>query len=351
MSDPLLIYGATGYTGRLVVEGALRLGLRPVLGGRNHAKLAALAGPLGLEYRVAPLAFATRLDAALEGIRVVLHAAGPFAETAQSMAEACIRVGAHYLDLTGEADVIEDLARRHAEARARGVMLMPAVGFDVVASDCLAAYVARQFPTAERIRFGIRGLGLISRGSAKTFIGHGGRPIWVRWNGRLVPAPAPIRERTFDYGDGPTNSVNMNWGDVTAAYYTTGVPNVEVYFESTPLLRAILASHRALGGLLSTPAIQFWGRLQTEFMPDGPTEEERARVQTVIVVEAEDGAARRAAARQRGPQAYTFTAMSAPEVARRALLGDVELGFQTPGRVYGPDFPLQFDGVSREDLE
>src|SRR5207244_8638585 len=138
----------TGYSGRLAVDALLAAGIRPLLAGRDARKLVALGERLGLEHRVAPLDDAGRLDAALAGARVVLHAAGPFSHTATPMVDACLRSGAHYLDLTGEVLVIEAIARRDAEARTRGVMLMPAVGFDVVATDCLAAHVAGALPGA-----------------------------------------------------------------------------------------------------------------------------------------------------------------------------------------------------------
>jgi short subunit dehydrogenase-like uncharacterized protein len=70
----------------------------------------------------------------------------------------------------------------------------------------------------------------------------------------------------------------------------------------------------------------------------------------VIVVEAEDGCGGRAVSRLRTPEAYTFTGMSALAVAQRVLAGDLEPGFQTPGRVYGPDFVLSLPGTTREDL-
>src|SRR5215470_16168250 len=85
MSDPLLIYGATGFTGRLMTRAALERGLRPLLGGRDESKLAAMADPLGLEYRAVSLADPNRLERALHDVRVVLHSAGPFSQTASPM--------------------------------------------------------------------------------------------------------------------------------------------------------------------------------------------------------------------------------------------------------------------------
>src|SRR4029077_16676908 len=116
-----------------------------------------------LPYRVASLADRFALDGALRGIDVVLHAAGPFSATARPMVDACLRTGTHYLDITAEIRVIEALARRDAEARARGIMIMPGVGFDVVPSDCLAAHVARRLPGARRLAFGLTGLAFVTR--------------------------------------------------------------------------------------------------------------------------------------------------------------------------------------------
>ena len=109
-------------------------------GGRQALKLVSLLRPdvLLLDIEMPGLA----------GIDVVMHCAGPFAQTSRPMADACLRTRVHYLDITGEIAVFEALAARDAEARARGVMLLPGVGFDVVPSDCLAAHRAHVFPAS-----------------------------------------------------------------------------------------------------------------------------------------------------------------------------------------------------------
>jgi short subunit dehydrogenase-like uncharacterized protein len=349
-ADSLLIYGASGYTGRLVAQGALELGLRPILAGRNGAKLAAIAGPLGLEHRVASLHDPAQLAAALRGVRLVLHAAGPYSETARPMVEACLRAGAHYLDVSGEVDVIEALAARHAAARERGIVIMPAVGFDVVATDCLGVHVARRLPGATRLVYGLRGLTLAARGSMKTAIEQMGRPTPVRRGGRVTHVPPLSLVRTFDYGDGPRASVAVSWGDVATTWYTTGIGDTEVYFEETPVLRTALTASLTLGPVLQTGPWQAWLKMHCDFLlPPGPSETERAAIRTVVVAEASDGNGRVVRARLHAPQAYSLTALTAPAIAQRVLAGDVELGFQTPGRVYGADYVLGFPGVHRED--
>src|SRR5215468_5184508 len=150
MAARLLVYGATGYTGRLVVHAARTRGLRPILAGRDARALAMLAEPLGLAWRAAPIDVPERLADALRDVDVVLNVAGPFEATAEPLARACLATGTHYLDVTGEIPVFEALHRWRAEAARRGVMLMPGVGFIVVPSDCLAGHLAARLPGAHR---------------------------------------------------------------------------------------------------------------------------------------------------------------------------------------------------------
>jgi short subunit dehydrogenase-like uncharacterized protein len=347
-SDPFLIYGVTGYTGRLMARMARERGLRPVLSGRNAARLAELATELGLEYRVASLE--AGLDEALRGMRTVIHAAGPFGGTWRPMVEACMRAGCHYLDVSGEWAAIEGVRQYGGEARRRGVMLMPAVGFDVVPSDCLALHVARRLPGARRLRLAVSGLDLISRGSVKTLAEFAGREIHIRRGGELVGIPPGSLQREFDFGAGPRLCFALSWADLGTAYYTTGIPDLEVYYEANPMLRMNLTANRWFGDLLGTSPARSWFEFFASGLPEGPAETERVGRHGRVVAEVEDDAGRRARSRLCTPEAYTFTCDTALAIARRVLAGDLETGFQTPARVYGPDFVLTFPGVTREDF-
>jgi short subunit dehydrogenase-like uncharacterized protein len=88
------------------------------------------------------------LDAALMEVPLILHAGGPFYRTYRAVADACLRTRRHYLDVTGEIAVFEGLAALGPAAQEAGVMLLPGVGFDVVPSDCLAAYLKSRLPDA-----------------------------------------------------------------------------------------------------------------------------------------------------------------------------------------------------------
>jgi len=350
MTGPWLLYGANGYTGELVARLAAARGHRPVLAGRRADAVCALSDELGLERRLFSLDVPARVDEALAGMSVVLHCAGPFSRTSRPMADACLRAHAHYLDVTGEIEVLEALAARDAEARAAGVMLLPGCGFDVVPTDCLAAHLARRLPGARRLALGFRATGRLSRGTATTAIEGLGRPGLVRRGGALTPVPAAWKGRAIDFGDGPRPAVTIPWGDVSTAWHSTGIPDVEVYMAAPLRLRAFLRASRFLGPVLGSEAVRRFLAARVRAGAPGPSPEERRRGRAFAWGEAEDDAGQRVASRLAMPEGYTLTAQAALAVVERVLAGEAPAGFQTPSKTYGPDFVLALEGVSHTDL-
>lgn len=353
MSPQLVIYGAYGYTGELVVQRALERGLRPLLSGRDPLKLAEVAVRYGLEHRAARLNRPAELDALLRGAHAVLHCAGPFALTAPAMVEACLRGGIHYLDITGEIEVFEALAGRDAQARQAGVMLLPGVGFDVVPSDCLAAHLKRRLPSATHLRLAVGGITGVSHGTATTALlgmGQSEQGGLVRRAGALTRVPLGQLTRTVDLGEGPVLAVNLPLGDVVTAFHSTGIPNIEMFIAAgaggatalrlsgrlAPLLRAAPV-RRALVGLVRRG-------------PRGPSEELRQNGRALLWGQVEDAQGNRAETRLRTPEVYAFTACTAVAAAELVLSQVVRPGFQTPASMYGPDFVLGFTGVTRTDI-
>ena len=346
-----LCYGSNGSTGQLIVERALERGLRPVLAGRNAEAIERQAASLGLEHRVFPLDEPSALDAGLAGIDVVIHCAGPFARTSRPMADACLRVGAHYLDITGEIEVFEALAARDAEAKGKGVMLLPGVGFDVVPSDCLAAHLARRLPTATRLALGFQALGGLSRGTATTMIESGGQGGMVRRGGVLVPVPAAWKTRRIDFGAGPRLATTIPWGDVATAFYSTGIGDVEVYVAVPSSARRTMIVSRYVGWLLGMAPVRALLLRAVRRRPPGPDSAARARGVSRLWGEATDAEGRRVVSRLTGPEGYTLTALTAVAAVERVLDGRVRPGFQTPSLAFGADFVMEIDGITREDLD
>ncbi|MEE7442161.1 saccharopine dehydrogenase family protein [Methylobacterium oryzae] len=345
----ILIYGATGYTGQLLAAHAVGQGLRPILAGRDPEKLRPLAARLNLEMRAARLDDAAGLQSALAGVAAVIHAAGPFSRTARPMAEACLAAGAHYVDITGEIAVLEALAAKDAAAKAAGIVLLPAAGFDVVPSDCLAAHLAGRVPGATHLRISIGGFGGFSRGTARTMVEGIAWGTRVRRDGRIVELPSPPRA-TADFGTGPRRTVGLGWGDVSSAWYSTGVPNIDVYFEAFPAMAAAAGLPAGIRRIIAGGTAQRLINRGIDRLPEGPSAAAREKARSTFLAEAWDGAGRRAASRMETPEGYTLTVWTALEAARRVAAGTVAPGFHTPVTAFGPNFILSFPHVVRTDL-
>ncbi len=141
-----LIYGANGYTGELIAREAAARGMKPILAGRSQNKIEPLAKELGLVFRTFSLEDKKSLDYTLKEVDFVIHCAGPFSLTSAQMVNGCLRTGTHYLDITGEIQVFEEMAARIAKAKDAGIMIMPGVGFDVVPTDSLACHLKNRMP-------------------------------------------------------------------------------------------------------------------------------------------------------------------------------------------------------------
>jgi short subunit dehydrogenase-like uncharacterized protein len=344
-----LIYGANGYTGALIAREAARRGHRPILAGRHAEAVAALAAELNLPHRAFPVNDSTALASGIAGVRLVLNCAGPFTRTADRMVEACLQAGCHYLDVTGEIAVFEAMAARDAAAKAAGVMVMPGVGFDVVPSDCLAVHVKHRLPGATRLALGFQGRGGFSRGTLTTMAENVHRGGAIRRGSQLTRVPACWKTRTIDFGRGPVVAMSIPWGDVATAWHSTRIPNIEVYMAATRMQRWMARLSRPFGWLLGSGPMQRWFKRQIQASPPGPTDEQRARGESVLWAEASNDAGQSVVSRLRGPEGYTLTALCGLAVIERVLNGEAPLGYQTPAMAYGPDLILTIPGVVRTD--
>jgi short subunit dehydrogenase-like uncharacterized protein len=240
--------------GELIAREAAHRGLAPVLAGRSKEAVAALAGELGCEFRVFGLGDPARVAAASMAAGVVIHCAGPFSATAAPMIEACIGAGVHYADITGEIEVFEHAWRQDAKARAAGVVLCRAPGFDVVPTDCLALTLSDALPGAVKLSLGFDSRSPLSRGTAATSIEGLGRGSCVRERGELRRIPLGSRARRIDFGAGEKLATAIPWGDVSTAYRTTGILNVEVYIPVSPKALANLKGSDGSAGCFAAAA-------------------------------------------------------------------------------------------------
>ena len=229
MKSEILVYGAYGYTGALITDELLKHGIRPIVAGRNPEKIGVFARERGLPHFHAELDDSDTFSSKLRDVKVVIHCAGPFANTAQTMAEYCIAHKCHYLDITGEYQVFQLLQKFDDQARKAGIMLLPGAGFDVVPSDCLAGKLKELVPDANwlTLAFTTKGGG-ISRGTAKTMVEGVSDGLVVRRDGKLQKLPLGSEVREIDYGPFKQLSSAIPWGDIPSAYFSPGIPNITV---------------------------------------------------------------------------------------------------------------------------
>jgi short subunit dehydrogenase-like uncharacterized protein len=347
----LVIYGATGYTGELIAREAVRRGLQPVLAGRNEATVAALAQELGREYRIAPLDDPGALDRALQGATVTMHCAGPFSATSAPMVAACLRQRSHYLDITGEIDVLEAVHARDPAARQAGVVLCPATGFDVVPTDCVAARLHQELPDATYLSLGFAARGRPSRGTLKTSIENLARGGRIRSAGRITPVAHAFRERDIDFGEGPVTAVTIPWGDVSTAYWTTGIGNIECYIAMPAASIAKLKRLNTFGALLRFGPLQGLLKRMVATGPAGPDAAARAVNTMLVWGEAQAPSGDRVTARVRVANGYEVTVQASLALAQHLLDGNpAAAGHRTPSQLMGSGFVETLPGSGRIEI-
>jgi short subunit dehydrogenase-like uncharacterized protein len=328
-----MVYGANGYTGELIAREAVRRGERPVLAGRNREAVEKLANELGCEARVFDL---DKPD--LSNVKLVLHCAGPFIQTSKPMVDACLNAGAHYLDITGEIAVFESIFRRHDEAVARGVTLLPGAGFDVVPTDCLAAMLAERMPDATHLALAFYPKGTsLSRGTTKTMLESIGAGGAIRENGKIVRVPVAYEAREVPFSCGPRTVMTIPWGDVATAYRSTGIPNIRVYVATHA---KTVKRTRLMRPLLPIAGLKPIRRLLQKFADrrsSGPDAQMRANARMYLWGEVKNASGATRAMTMTTPEGYAFTVVSALNAVERVLAG-TRPGAFTPAQLLGADF-------------
>jgi short subunit dehydrogenase-like uncharacterized protein len=346
---PWLIYGANGYTGTLVAEEAVRRGHRPILAGRSRERLVPLAERLGLEYRLAAVDDGPGLLAALRGVELVLHIAGPFIQTADPMRRACLASRAHYLDVTGEIPVFEAGFGDDGEARARGVAIISGVGFDVVPTDCLAAYVAGKLEEPVEVELAIFAKTRPSTGTLKTeldIIARGGRS---RRDGQWVDEPLGGKPRTLRFPSGERLGIRAPLAELSTVPRSTGASTVSCYMTLPPAMARLARPAAAvLGPLLRVDRVRGALQRMIDRRVPNPTQAERQVGLAEVWARAIGRGGASAEAWLLTPEPYVLTAASGVNAVERTL-AERPVGALTPAQAFGADFALQVPGTRRLD--
>ena len=353
MKDKLLIYGCNGYTGTLISHHAKEKGLTPILAGRNETAVKQLADELGLAYRIFDVADTAAIDKALADCRVILHCAGPFMYTSQQVIDACLRTGTHYLDITGEIGVFEAAHKRHEAAVKAGIVVMPGVGFDVVPTDCLSLYLKEQLSDATHLELCLNMVGSkLSHGTAITIAESLDSGSAIRRNGTIVKTRSGATTRTIDFGGAKRTAVEIPWGDVSTAYYTTGIPNIRVYNVLPQQLITTMKWSSYIAPILGMRWVKDRAIANIKKRPAGPTVAQRQAAKSLVWGEVKNATGTTITALLTAPEGYTLTALTAVEIATRVLRSDfATTGFRTPAAVFGAGFIREFEGVEVQRVD
>jgi short subunit dehydrogenase-like uncharacterized protein len=348
-SNAFLLYGANGYTGELISRYASKYNLRPILAGRRKEFIEPLANKLRLPFRVFDMDDGASLLAVLREVNVVINAAGPFEFTAKQMILACLLTGTHYLDINGDIAVFEMIKQYDAAAKKTGVMLLPGVGFDVVPTDCVALQLKKLLPDATILKLAFATLGGgLSHGTALTMAGKLGEGGAVRKQGKIIRSPLGQKGMTIDFGIKKLFVMSIPWGDISTAYFTTDIPDIETYTGVPKKVYNILKLQPLFNWLLRSNTIRNYIKKKISQRPAGPSDEQRNKATSLVWGQATNAAGKTTTVRLNGPEGYTLTAHSALIIAQKVLNGNFIPGYQTPASAYGENLVMEIPGVQRE---
>lgn len=346
-----LLYGAYGYTGRLLVEEAVTRGHQPVLAGRDAGKTAVLARQYNLDHVAFDLADSDKVRGVVADFDLVFHAAGPFIHTAEPMVQACLAGQAHYLDITGEIPVFEMTFSYDAHAREQGIALISGVGFDIVPTDCLASYVAARLPGATELEIAFWGMSGASAGTTKSMLEMMTKlpqGSMVRRDGRLVPIPLGEGGRQITFSNGKARDVlPIPWGDLATAQHATGIPNVTAYMAIRLPRGANWVTPTAVRALQFSP-VRRLAQKAVDWTVRGPSETVRQTARSYIWACARDAVGNQKEAWLETMEAYRLTAVAGIRAVEHTL-AQSPTGALTPSLAFGADFVLELPDTQRLD--
>jgi short subunit dehydrogenase-like uncharacterized protein len=335
-TGPIALYGATGYTGRLVAAELARADADFIVAGRNPEKLESLRSDLGLEAsaRTASLDDPASLRELLADCATVISCAGPFVRFGEPVLAAAVETGTHYLDTTGEQPYMKLAFERYGPGAARaGVAVVPAMGFDYVPGDMLAALTAGGMGELDELSMHYCWQDFSpSQGTARTTleIMRGGGVEWrnMEWvdvrggAGRgTYEFPAPVGRRHmmwYPAGEQITVPRHIPTRSIRTTINAGGFSNERV----APIFAALV---RPAGLAMKTPLRRALGALISR-LPEGPTPEQRERMRWTIVCEAKRGEVERKGVIS-GKDVYGLTAAA---ISRGAILA-ARRGFEARG--------------------
>jgi short subunit dehydrogenase-like uncharacterized protein len=343
-----MLYGAYGYTGKLIVQEAIKRGHKPVLAGRSAEKLVPLAEKLDMDYIILDLKEETLLVDSLNDFDLVFHAAGPYKYTSAPMVKACLKTGTNYIDITGEIPVFEENFKYHDQAKDAGIIIISGAGFDVVPTDCLAKYVSEKLLDATTLDLGITAMSNPSVGTLKTMLEHYNIGQLVRRNGNLIQLDK-VEVRNIQFSDRERTVRPVTWGDLSTAYRTTNIPNITTYFPLPKKFPNLLGSlgispKEMLENKDTKEKVHKW----IEENIHGPDEYNRKTSRCYIWASVQNTKGKQVQAWLETMESYQLTAVAGVRSVEKIFAFEPK-GVLTPALAFGADFILEIPETKRLD--
>jgi short subunit dehydrogenase-like uncharacterized protein len=226
-------------------------------------------------------------------------------------------------------------------------MLMPGVGFDVVPTDSVAKKISETQHNTTSLKLAFASIGgSISHGTATTMaekLGEGGAK---RKNGKIVRTPLGENGMYVDFGKKQLFVMSIPWGDISTAYHTTGIPNIETFYAVKPSVYKWMRFQKYFNWLLRLDLVRNLVKKKIDQRPAGPNEHMRQKGISLVWGKGTNDNGESITIRLKGPEGYTFTAHASLIIAKEILQGNWKPGYQTPAGQFGSEMVLKVPGVS-----
>ena len=335
MNARVLIYGATGYTGKLFARHLLQHDIQPILAGRS-ANVQTVADELGCEARSFPT---TEAKPHLTDVDVLVNLAGPFAQTQTGLIKACIATKTHYLDIAGEVPEMEHAYAFDVPAKEANIVVVPGSGFGVVPTDVAAAIACAGINDATHLTIAYATQGGASRGTLRTILQDIQQPGMVWRNNKAETAKPAMSTHEFTVQGKWFRGVYNPWrADLFTAHRSTAVPNIETFTAFPNFVVSMMKGRLGwLRKLLLNRVI--------DWLPEGPNAKELKRGKTFIKARAVNAFELDCQVEIVGPEAYQFT-VECLRVMLERVSGQHELSGVLPPSAFGTDLLESIPGVS-----
>jgi short subunit dehydrogenase-like uncharacterized protein len=213
----------------------------------------------------------------------------------------------------------------------------------------LINYVAAKISNPIKIELAITGLGGSSPGTLKTMMEHLPKGIFFRKNGKLLTAKVGKNLRNITFLDKERLVMQITWGDLATAYYSTGIPNIKTYMALPKgLILQFYRYGKMIQKLLSFSFIKKGVQRIIGLTVQGPNKYVRYNKFSYLWAEVENSRGKKANAWLKTLEAYRLTGISSIKAIERVFNQDI-IGALTPAQAFGSKFILEFPETEIKD--